>query len=123
MSVRSAVSCERWSRSPGFYTGSNEQIALTLEAGVLVNVIAEGALGLLDLLVQDGQDHLNGGADGGGADVEAVLLHLAHLAQRFQAAHERLPLPGFGGGGRSGGRMVQETEAGDEDGAGTMLLY
>jgi hypothetical protein len=85
-------------------------------------VVLDRLAGRLDLLVEHEKDRLDGGADRVGTDVQSVLLHLAHLAQGLQAAHEGLERGGLGWGRRPGAGPVEGAEAGDEDGVGLVRL-
>ena len=61
-------------------------------------------------------------ADDGTARVEAVLFHLAHFLEAFEAAHEGLEGGSFGRGRRPWGWLVHLAKLGDAQGIGFIGL-
>ncbi len=90
-----------------------EQVCLLLESPMAMQVLADQALGLVDLLGQRAEHGLQRLPDHLGRALQTVALHLLYLAQRFQALDQRLEGGHFLGGGLPKPGLVRTAEAGD----------
>jgi len=91
-----------------------KQRGLLLQAGVVVDVAADGFADGLDFLLQRGEHGLDGAGDGGVDGGLPVLLHALHLQQVFEAAQQGLQLADFCRRRRPGGRAHGQRVAGDQ---------